>query len=471
MDEARRELAELASALAGQARAGEQAEVRTARLIRRKHRVGADKAASSGVLTDPVATVLRLAAADRDAYVCSGPAVPELMSAARAMLPFGRPYRDGTPLHAEADDLPGPGGELAELAEPAGPLRQFREQAGTAAAVAAARLGVGIRVLDCTVTETTSVEAFAAGPRQARSFACATVEASLLIEVRRGPARLRLRASRHAASLGDIPLAGMMTETGWRGAAMLAPPLAPPSGEPAGELLLTPSVSAAVLGVLAHDIIDRRFAPDPAPGPALPCALADDARAPGSRHSRPFDHEGTPTGESVLLGQDGAPGRLACRGDAPAEPAVLTGRVACRGDAPAEPAVLTGRVLTGPVLTGNGLLAAFRSVPEVRPTNVRLAGAAPYALPDGYTGSLGYAIRGEGVQRFRSGDRIVFRVETASVSGGAVAGRTPMLIFAGTAHDILASVAAVSPPLTYLPGRDYSAAGAWTLLSGPPARQ
>jgi predicted Zn-dependent protease len=450
MDEARRELAELASALARQARAGEQAEVRTARLIRRKHRVGADKVASSGRLTDPVATVLRLAAGGRDAYVCSGPAAPELMSAARAMLPFGRPYRDGTPLHAEVAGLPGPGGELAE---PAGPLRQFREQADTAAAVAAARLGVGIRVLDCTVTETASVEAFAAGSRQAQSFACATVEASLLIEVRRGPARLRLRAARHAASLGDIPLAEMMTETGWRGAAMLAPPLALPPGAPgtvqAGELLLTPSVSAAVLGVLAHDVIDRRAAPDPTPEPALPCALADDAHAPGSRHSRPFDHEGTPTGESVLLGQDGAPGRLACRGDAPADPAD-----------PAEP----------PVLTGNGLLAAFRSVPEVRPTNVRLAGAAPYVLPDGYTGSLGYAIRGEGVQRFRSGDRIMFRVETASVSGGAVAGRTPMLIFAGTAHDILASVAAVSPPLTYLPGRDYSAAGAWTLLSGPPAR-
>jgi predicted Zn-dependent protease len=453
MDEVRGELGELASALAGQAAEGEQAEARTTRLIRRKYRVGADKVASSGRLTDPVGTVLRLAARGRDVYVSSGPAAPELMTAARAMLPFGRPYRDGAPLHDEAADLPGPGGELAE---PAGPLRQFREQADTAAAVAAARLGAGLRVLDCTVTETTSVEAFAAGRQPARSFACATIEASLLIEVRRGPARLRLRASRHAASLGDIPLAEMMTETGWRGAAMLAPLSGEPAAAPAGELLLTPSVSAAVLGVLAHDVIDRRLAPGPgpAPGPALPCALADDARAPGSRHSRPFDHEGTPTGESVLLGQDGVPGRLACRGDVPAGPAAQAGRT----------------VQAGPTaLTGNGLLAAFRAVPEVRPTNVRLAGARPYVLPDGYTGSLGYAIKGEGVQRFRSGDRIMFRVETASVSGGTVAGRTPVLTFAGTAHDILASVAAVSPPLTYLPGQGYSAAGAWTLLAGPPA--
>ncbi|HEY1619152.1 MAG TPA: hypothetical protein VGG25_16135 [Streptosporangiaceae bacterium] len=441
MNKERAQLGEQASALCGQATAGEQAEVRTTRLIRRKHRVGADRVQSSGRLADPVSTVLRLAARGKDVYVSSGPATPELLTAARAMLPFGRAYRDGVPLRPRAGELPGPGGELAD---PDSPLRQFREQADTAAAVAAARLGVGLRVLDCTVTETISAEAFAAGGEPARSFGCATVEASLLIEARRGLARLRLRASRHAADLGDIPLAEMMTETGWRGAAMLVPAPAAPADGPPGELLLTPSVSAAVLGVLAHDVIDRR--PGPVPGLALPCSLADDALAQGSRHSRPFDHEGTPTGESVLLGSDGAAGRLTCRGDVPGDPA-----------APA-------------VLTGNALRGALSSAPEVLPTNVRLAGARPYALPDGFTGSLGFAIKGEGVQRFRSGDRIVFRVETVGVSGGAVAARTQVLIFAGTAHDILASVAAVSPPLSYLPGRDYSTAGAWTLLSGPPVR-
>lgn len=451
MEETRGQLEEQASALCGLAARGEQAEVRVSRLIRRKHRVTGERVQSSGELADPVATVLRLAARGRDVHVTAGLATPEVLAAARELLPWGRAYREGSPLRPAVRELACPGGGLDRDA-----LTQFRDRAADAAARAQGEL----RVLDCTVTETTSAEAFADGQQPARSFACATVEASLQIEVRHGSGRLRLRAARHAARLEDIPLADLMTEAGWRGAALLAPPqtaapqtapplTTPPAPDnskrrrgPKGELLLSPAVSAAVLRVLAYDVLERR--PWLEPGAALPCGLADDAHAAGSRHSRPFDHEGVPTGESVLLDQSGAPGDLACRGDAP-------------GGGPV-------------VLTGNALLAqVFTCAPEIRPTSVRLSGAAPYDLPAGFTGSLGFATRGEGVQRFRSGDRIMFRVETAAVRDGAVTGRTPALLFAGTARDILASVRGAAPPLSYQPWPDYSTAAAWTLLCGPPA--
>lgn len=441
MEEIRGELAEQASALCGLAARGEQAEVRVSRLIRRKHRVTGEGVQSSGELADPVATVLRLAARGKDVYVTAGPATPEVLAAARELLPWGRAYREGSPLRPVMRELACPGGGLGT-----GALTRFRDRA----AEAAARAQGGLRVLDCTVTETISAEAFADGQQPARSFACATTEASLQVEVRHGSGAVRLRAARHAASLEDIPLADLITEAGWRGAALLAPPLAiPPPADNSkrhrgleGELLLSPAVSAAMLRVVTHEVLERR--PWLEPGAALPCGLADDAHAAGSRHSRPFDHEGVPTGESVLLDRSGVPGDLACRGDAP-------------GDGPA-------------VLTGNALLAqVFTCAPEIRPTSVRLDGAAPYALPAGFTGSLGFATRGEGVQRFRSGDRIMFRVETAAVRDGAVTGRTPALLFAGTARDILASVRGAAPPLSYQPWPDYSTAAAWTLLCDPPA--
>jgi predicted Zn-dependent protease len=447
MEDLRNQAERTARSLCEIARNGESAEVRTSYGIRRKHRVSADQVRSTETLKHASPTMLRLARGGRDAYVSidsvAGDVLPSVIRTARDALRFGRTFRDGHPLR------PAPQWDEKqfvdyELAASTAPLAQLWLQAETLAERVGQRLGLHMSIADGLVTEQGLAEAFATSDRDALSFTRTCIETRLLVEVRLGNRRMKLWAERHTNRLSDLPLEDLLLEAGLRGASLLVEDNAEPE-QPA--LLLTPRASASLLRLLVQDITESPSARQ-AVG-SLRHRVVDDGQAVGGQHSRPFDHEGTPTGETVLLDPLGVVGELTCRG--------------ARWSGPAEKA--------GPVvLTGNGFVPRSMGPPVPLPTNARLS--APdrpddWSPPERFSGRLGFNLRGEGTQRFRSGDRIRFRIDTATVRDGQVVGRGETLLVAASCVDMLRAVREVAPAHSYVPWADFSTASSWILFEDP----
>ncbi|RGC68156.1 hypothetical protein C5N14_14655 [Micromonospora sp. MW-13] len=436
-----------AGSLSGAARAGEALEVRTSRMSRRKHRITAGRVRSGAAVTGAAPTLVRLARDGREVHLwvdhLSAATAPGTLAEAREMLRYGRPYRDAAALHPDADWDDQRYVDHG-MRDPDGPLAAFWRSVREAAEAVGDRLGIRVAVADALIVEEQHTEVFARSDHAPRTFSLTRIEARLLVEVRQGQRRTRLWAARHGNRIAELPVADLLTEAALRGAVTLAADgRREPRRQAGGALLLGPRPTAALLRVLANDLFDRPDAPRPA-GP-LRHVLVDDAHAAGGQHSRPFDHEGSPTGRTDLLDGSGQPTRMTVRGGLPA---------AAAGAAR---------------LTGNAYAPVGQAAPMPRPTNVGLAGVGPgsgeRAAPDGFSGLFGFNLRGEGTQQIRAGDVIRFRVETAYLRAGAVAGRGATLFVAGTVRRLLDAIEAVSPGTSYVPWRDHSTACVWTLFA------
>jgi hypothetical protein len=357
------------------------------------------------------------------------------------MLHYGRQLPDATGYHPLRWDERNHVDE--RLARPEEALASFWQAVGAAASTVGERLGLGLSVTEAMVTEEQHGEALARSGKHTLTFGLTRLTVRLLVEVRWSGRTARLHANAYGNRLDRFRLEDVLTEAAFRGGSLLAPESGSTGcGTPAQPLLFVPRASAALLRVLTNDLFDRPQARPP--DTESHHVLLDDPHADGGLHARPFDHEGTATGRTTIMGSNGRPGRLLVRGSRAA----------------------------GPVLTGNAYSSVGFGAPVPRPTNVRLAGAAGEAddigpRPQDLTGLLAFNLRGEGTQQIRTGEIVRFRVETLRLRGGELLGRGPGLFVGATAPGIVAVVSTVSAPSYHLPWSDHSTAAAWTLLEEP----
>lgn len=415
--------------LAEPAGPGEQIEAVSTVTWHRKHVVSAD-GIRTGRPHAERSTLLRLAARGRDVYVAAdGPATgigPALRRAAHDMIAYGRVARQHAPaardttdwdpaLHEDRDLADGPTAALGLL------WSTLQQWAGRAANL----WGVELQAVQCTVGEQLLGEAMASSTGLARAHARTVSEVKVLYAARRQDQSIRMWAVRHTARVQDLDIAGLTCEAAWRASALMAPRRPRPQG---ATLLFAPRPAASILRVVAQDQLDRRTGGDL--GVPLPVVLVDDPHAVGGSHARPFDHEGSPTGPVALLDRQGRRATMTSRGDAAG------------------------------ALTGNALRSVHVATPEPALTNVRVTGDHLDVPPD-FTGLIAYNTRGEGTQGHRAGDRIAFRVDTATVvAGHVVACHEPEPVVA-TSAELLSRIAAAAPPSCYFPWRDFSTAGSW----------
>lgn len=407
---------------------GERLDVLATVSARRKHQVSPDGIRSGAVLRDE-SMMLRLASHGRDVHLSAGSGcrvAPELVAEARDLLPHGRPYPKTTTASVRE-----PWDTAVHLDDELGEHRALatvRDHAESLAAGVGRRQSIRMRILDCVVTEEVRAEAYATTRNESVDYVTTHYEVRFLVEIVRDGRRLRLWVSRHSHRLRDLQTEEMLQEAGWRGSAMLDQRRAGHSGR---VLLLTPRAAASLLGLLVVDWLDGiPFAPSD-------CRVVDDPHASGGLRARPFDEEGTPTGVAVLLDSDGTRNDITCRGSgSPDEPVALTGHAARPSD---------------------------RAMPDALPTNVRIE-TTPVTEPDAFSGLAAYAVRGDGVQRFRSGDRFTIRLDTALINDGAPRQGVGAYVLSATASEVLRAVRASTPTRSYFPSRNCWTGGAWLKL-------
>lgn len=448
--------------------AGSSVEVRAVQGLRRKHWVRDGQVRSSEYLAEPPALTVRVAGGGRDVYTTTDSLDPlvlaETVDTARRALPWGRPFRDAEPLGgggARWDQEAAADARLA--ADPASALGPLLGEARDAAAKVSAELDVDLRVSEGTVLEARRRESYSAStggtrPGSASSFERSDLDTRLLVEVRRGGRSVRVHSVAHTNRCDAIPLADTLREAGMLATALSYGALRAggdadvPAG-PTGPVLLAPRAAAALLRQVVHDLFDRGSVVRPER--TLRHRLLDEPAASPGGHSRPFDHEGTPTRDSVLLDESGTPGRLVCRGAAFGG---SPGTGGTGGDGDGESGVAR-------LLTGHATIARARGVPLPLPTTVRIApvwrDAADSGGPAGHTGLVGLALRGEGTQLHRSGAVLRFRIDVAEMRDGVVVGAPHTRFLAASSARILEACDAVRPVAAFVPWADYSTVCCW----------
>ncbi|MER6386542.1 metallopeptidase TldD-related protein [Streptomyces sp. NPDC001250] len=239
-------------------------------------------------------------------------------------------------------------------------------------------------------------------------------------------------ATRYATALDDIDLAGLGRELSLIHTGMAA-------GERpfTGTLVVfAPSAVAQVLRALVNTILLNPIT-HPAP---LATSLVDEGPRTVGCGARSFDCEGTATGATELVGRDGRQRTLATR------------KVVLAEGRPGERTPLTGHAWWNPL----------KNFPQMTAGNVRLLptpDTTADALLDGERCVIVDA-RTLGVEEFRSGGQLAFRLLAArTVDGVPQEACTPMSV-EGSAIDFLASVTAVGDTVSYFPGQ-ISAGGAY----------
>ncbi|MCX4692829.1 metallopeptidase TldD-related protein [Streptomyces sp. NBC_01408] len=231
-------------------------------------------------------------------------------------------------------------------------------------------------------------------------------------------------ASRYATGLDGIDPACLGRELSLMEAGM-AP------GEQRFEgsrVVFAPSAAAQLLRALTQTVL---FNPITSPV-ALAAALVDEGPRPDAYGARSFDCEGSPTGRTELIGVDGV------------QRAVAT-RKAHVGGAPDE-AGGSGR------LTGHAWWNPLKNFPQPTASNIRLTPTG--AGSDLLAGERCVVVdaRTLGVEEFRSGGQLAFRLLAARAVDGVPQGSLRPMSVEGGAIDFLASVTAVGDHVSYFPG-------------------
>ncbi|MEU3608351.1 metallopeptidase TldD-related protein [Streptomyces sp. NPDC035033] len=405
-------------------RPGEEAFVHLARTARR--RLTVDPAGGGRQLRvgqGRFEGYVRLARDGREAYLNAPAPTPattgRLLEAGRALLPLGTAR---TPV---AEPAPHRGGwrnregrvELeAVAADPAPLLARIAEGAGP-----------GHTVRELTVSEVLSEQVYAdsTGPRG--ESVCRGAEVRAVVTADDGTTTAAL--SHYAADLERVDAYALGRELALTAAA-LRPPLRTYGGDGIGFL---PSAAAQLLRALAATVL---FHPITEPRP-LCTAVVDDGRAVDGHGARAFDCEGTATGAMELVTADGVQHSVASRLNVVAGTAGRTARRA----------------------TGHAAWEARRYQPQPTATNVRLAPGGD--APDPWSGEhcLVTEVRSLGVEEFRSGGQLAFRLLAVRAVDGVPAGACAPLVVEGEAADFLAALTGVGDTVSYHPG-PFSVGGA-----------
>ncbi|WP_329538718.1 metallopeptidase TldD-related protein [Streptomyces sp. NBC_01358] len=431
----RYEVCRTAEDTAGRARTRERVDALVLTSTRRKHRI-LDAGVRSGAPLRNDTTLVRLAAGGRDVHTSVHGTAPDsligALEAARRLLPFGRLYAEARPLLPDTtwDQV----AFLDNTAETPDSLAWLLTELQGLAQFVGSRQDVSLRIADCVLTVDHRATAFASPEiPQAAEYGVTRLELRTLVEVERAGRRIRLWAARHGHRLRELPMKEMLEEAGWRGAAMLASHAKPGPGA-GNTLMLAPRAAASLLGLVVKDLVDG-FPVSTGP---LPATVLDDPTAAGGYHVHPFDEEGAPSGPTVLLGRTGTRTRLTCRGSGDGQ-----GTVA---------------------LTGHAARGGESEVPEALPSNVRLETAPSDYAHDEYEGLLAYDLRGDGVQRMRSGSCFTVRLDVARLREGKVAHGAGTVVLTATTAEVLSAITATTPTRSYFPGRTHSVGGAWLSL-------
>jgi predicted Zn-dependent protease len=428
--------------LAGQARSGELADALAVTTLQRRH-VFSGGQVRSGAVQEQTEGVLRLAAGGRDCHVaCDGDGravAHHVVAAARAIVGHGRRYFDWPvpererPWDATAHLDP----DLAGSTQPLGDLYAALDRA---AVELGDQCGVTLRLRDCVVSQQWTGTAFASSAGSAGRYGRDGCGLRVTFELSVAGEQATVSVEGHTTRVGDVAVAQLCREAAWHGHAGLA---AASTEQPRGALLLTPGVSAALLRTVLRDHFERDTAVVTA-APAVSgddrCTLVDTPDAAGGAHSRPFDDEGVPSRTRTLLDADGRWATLASRGS----PAPAAGA-----------AVLSG--------TSSRVASV---VPAPYPSNVRLAGA-DLPLPEGYTGYLGYSVRGEGTQGMLAGEELTLRLDTAYLRAGVVVRRTAPTLLRLTGTELVGRFTGVTRPQYHRSWGSCSTAASWVSLALP----
>ncbi|MEV7726870.1 metallopeptidase TldD-related protein [Streptomyces sp. NPDC087917] len=191
------------------------------------------------------------------------------------------------------------------------------------------------------------------------------------------------------------------------------------------RVVFAPTATAQLLRALTQTIL---LNPVTRPEP-LATSLVDEGPRRDAYGARSFDCEGTPTGRTELIGHDGA------------QRAVVT-RKGRAGGGPADGRSLTGHARWNPL----------KNFPQPTAGNVRLT---PTGGGDLLAGARCVVVdaRTLGVEEFRSGGQLAFRLMAAHVVDGVPQGPFRPMSVEGEAIDFLASVTAVADHVSYFPGQ------------------
>ncbi|MER6769714.1 hypothetical protein ABT389_08135 [Streptomyces bacillaris] len=169
--------------------------------------------------------------------------------------------------------------------------------------------------------------------------------------------------------------------------------------------------------------------------------IVDDAMDRRGYASRPFDHEGTPTGVFPLVGRNGRQAPIRSHN-----------------------AVIGPPLATQEFLTGHANWLVWQTCPQPAPSNVRFH--STYEQGDFHPSSHQQTIvdiRPLGVQHLSSGENLAFRAARVSVDDRGAVKPLPPVVLSGTPRDFLLAVTSVSDVVSYMPG-DVSAAGSAVVM-------
>ncbi|WP_433498658.1 metallopeptidase TldD-related protein [Sphaerimonospora sp. CA-214678] len=277
-----------------------------------------------------------------------------------------------------------------------------------------------------TVSEVLSEQVYAdsAGPRG--ESVCRGIEVQAVVAA--GDGRPAATLSRQAADLERVDAVALGREL-----ALTAAALGPATETPTGhEIDFLPSAAAQLLRALVTTVL---FNPITEPRP-LCTAVIDDGRAVDGYSARAFDCEGTPTSAMELVTRQGEQRTVATRLNS-----------------------IAGTVRTAHRLTGHAVWEARRYQPRPAATNVRLAPGG--AAPDLWSGErrIVTEVRSLGVEEFRSGGQLAFRLLAVRAVDGTPVGAYAPLVVEGEAAGFLAALTGVGETVSYYPG-PFSVGGA-----------
>ncbi|MFI2642830.1 metallopeptidase TldD-related protein [Streptomyces sp. NPDC018610] len=375
---------------------------------------------------------VRMRQGDRELYLnanrLTGPTAARLLATGRPLFRLGSAAVAGERAHAHrsaqsGDDGWHTTGDRLDMADAA-------SRTGELMAAVGAHLRPGQSVAGLHVSDILRESVFADSSGTRLKDQCYGVELTAVVIDDAGSRMVS--ATRYATTLDEIDLAGLGREL-----SLIHSGMGP--GErnlDHDRVVFTPSAAAQLLRALANTVLLNPVA-DPAP---LTTSLVDDATCPQGYGARSFDCEGTATGTTEMVGRDGRQRPLATR------------TVALADDGPRAAAPLTGHASWNPL----------KNFPQMTAGNVRLTPTPATTADTLLAGERRVVVdaRTLGVEEFRSGGQLAFRLLTARTVDGVPQEACAPMSVEGSAIDFLASVTAVGDTVSYFPGQ-ISAGGAY----------
>lgn len=414
----------VAGAVQSALRPGESAATFLERTARRRLVCGADGKKQLQVDEPAFSGFVRLERDGQELYLNAGqltePTAPRLLATGRSLFRLGSPAAETAQPHAHRSARSGGG-----LPAPRARLDMGEAAARTGALMAAigAELRPGQIVAGLHVSDILRESVFQDSSGTRLQDQCYGVELTAVVTDDAG-SRV-VTTTRYADALDDIDPVGLGRElslihtgTGSGGSAGVE-----------SRVVFAPSAVAQLLRALVNTIL---LNPVTRPAP-LVTSLVDEGPCPRAYGARTFDCEGTATGTQELVGRDGRQRPLATR------------KVRTADDGPRDATALTGHAWWNPL----------KNFPQMTAGNVRLtptAGTTADALLEGERLVVVDA-RTLGVEEFRSGGQLAFRLLAARAVNGVAQQACAPVSVEGSAIDFLASVTAVADGVSCFPGQ------------------